>query len=33
VNHVLDGIATCTTHTEHLDDGAGFFLFLDNLKT
>ena len=30
-NHVVDGIATCTTHTDHFDDRAVGF-FLDNFK-
>jgi hypothetical protein len=32
MNHVLDGIATRTTDTEHLDDRAALFFLLDDLK-
>jgi hypothetical protein len=32
MNHVLDGIATGTPDTEHLDDRAALFFLLDDLK-
>jgi hypothetical protein len=32
MNHVLDGIATCPTDPENLDDRAALFFLLDDLK-